>query len=158
VPPSTRFLHTADWQIGLHAHYIPGDAGALVRRERLRTLHRIGAVARETRAEFVVVAGDVFEDHGLRPQTLHHAFEAMGQIGVPIYLLPGNHDPLSSDAVYRGELWRRDCPGHVHVLGSREPVIVREAVARLRGEIDGYSEAERSRALCLLQLLSRQVS
>jgi DNA repair exonuclease SbcCD nuclease subunit len=131
MPPCTRFLHTADWQLGLRAHFIPGDAGALVRNQRLRTLHRIGTVARETKAEFVIVAGDVFEDHGLRPMTLRQFFEAMADIPVPIYLLPGNHDPLSSDAVYRGQLWRRECPRHVHVLGSREPVIVRDGVALL---------------------------
>jgi hypothetical protein len=33
-----------------------------------------------------------------------------------------------------------------------------QAVARLRGEIEGYSEAERTRALCLLHSLYRQVS
>jgi DNA repair exonuclease SbcCD nuclease subunit len=131
MPPSTRFLHTADWQLGLRANFIPGDAGAVVRDERRRTLHRIGEVARETQAEFIVVAGDVFEDHGLRPETLRLALEAMTQISVPIYLLPGNHDPLTSDSLYRTDLWRRACPGHVHVLDSREPVIVREGVALL---------------------------
>ncbi|WP_437314419.1 metallophosphoesterase family protein [Sorangium sp. So ce385] len=129
--PPTRFLHTADWQLGLRASFIPGDAGAVVRNERLRTLHRIGSVARETKAEFIVVAGDVFEDHGLRPETLRRSFEAMTQISVPIYLLPGNHDPLSSDSIYRGDLWQRECPRHVHVFSSREPVIVREGVALL---------------------------
>lgn len=128
---SVRFIHTADWQLGYRADFIPGDAGVLVRNERFRTLHRIGALARETNAEFVVVAGDVFEDHSLRPSTQHAAFEAMAQIPVPIYLLPGNHDPLSPDAIYRSALWQRECPRHVHVLDSREPVIVREGVALL---------------------------
>ncbi|HZF53184.1 MAG TPA: DNA repair exonuclease [Polyangiaceae bacterium] len=128
---SIRFLHTADWQLGLSAGHIPGDAGAIVRRERMQTLRRIGAVARETKAELIVVAGDVFEHHGLRPATVRGFFEAMEQIAVPIYLLPGNHDPLSSDALYLSDLWRRECPRHVHVLGSREPVIVREGVALL---------------------------
>lgn len=128
MPPSTRFLHTADWQLGLRARFIPGDAGAIVRNERFRTLRRIGAVARETRAEFVVVAGDVYEDHGIRPETLRKSFEAMGEIPVPVYLLPGNHDPLTPDALYRGDLWRRECPRNVHVLGSREPVVAREGV------------------------------
>jgi len=131
MAPSIRFLHTADWQLGLSAGHIPGDAGAIVRRERMQTLRRIGAVARETKAELIVVAGDVFEHHGLRPATLRGFFEAMEQIAVPIYLLPGNHDPLSSDALYLSDLWRRECPRHVHVLGSREPVIVREGVALL---------------------------
>ncbi|WP_437924638.1 DNA repair exonuclease [Sorangium sp. So ce291] len=131
MPPSTRFIHTADWQLGCLTGFIPGDAGALVRNQRFQTLREIGNVARETKAEFIVVAGDVFDDHGLRPATQHGALEAMAEIPVPIYLLPGNHDPLSSDAIYRSELWRRECPRHVHLLGSREPVIVREGVALL---------------------------
>jgi DNA repair exonuclease SbcCD nuclease subunit len=131
MPHSTRFIHTADWQLGLRAEFIQGDAGAIVRQTRFQTLHRIGDVAREAQAEFVVVAGDVFEDHGLLPETLRASFEAMRRIPVPIYLLPGNHDPLTSDALYHGDLWRRACPPHVHVLDSREPVIVREGVALL---------------------------
>lgn len=131
MPPFTRFLHTADWQLGLRVKFIPGDAGAIVRDERRRAIHRIGAVARETGAQFIVVAGDVFEDHGLSPETLRLSLEAMRQLSVPIYLLPGNHDPLTSDSLYRTELWRQACPPHVHVLDSREPVIVREGVALL---------------------------
>ena len=38
----TRFLHTADWQLGLRAHFIPGYADAIVRNERFQTLYRIG--------------------------------------------------------------------------------------------------------------------
>lgn len=125
---SARFLHTADWQLGLRANFIPGDAGAVVRDERFRTLRRIGGVVREAQAEFVVVAGDVFEHHGLRPETLRRSFDAMAEIPVPVYLLPGNHDPFTSDALYCGDLWRRECPRNVHVLGSREPTVVREGV------------------------------
>jgi DNA repair exonuclease SbcCD nuclease subunit len=129
--PSVRFLHTSDWQLGFRASFIPGDAGAVVRDARFATIRRIGGVARETCCEFVVVAGDVFEHHGLRPETLRRAFDAMGDIGVPVYLLPGNHDPFTSDALYVGNLWRRECPANVRVLGSQEPVVVREGVVLL---------------------------
>lgn len=129
--PPIRFLHTADWQLGLRVNFIPGDAGALVRNERFATLRRIGAVARETEAEFVVVAGDVFEHHGVRPNTLRQTFDVMRDMRVPIYLLPGNHDPITPDALYRGDLWSRECPGNVHVLGSRDPIVIREGVVLL---------------------------
>ncbi|MGK4008051.1 DNA repair exonuclease [Sorangium sp. So ce1036] len=128
---STRFLHTADWQLGLRVNYISGDAGAVVRNERFATLRRIGAVAHESQAEFVIVAGDVFEHHGLRPETLRRSFDAMAEIPVPVYLLPGNHDPLTPDALYRSELWARECPRNVHVLDSKNPVVVRQGVVLL---------------------------
>ena len=71
-----RFLHSADWQLGLRVRFIPGDSGAVVRDARLKTVARIGEVAREREAEFVLVAGDVFEHHGLKPSTLRKTFDA----------------------------------------------------------------------------------
>lgn len=120
------FIHTADWQLGLRARFIPGDAGAVVRDARLRTIQRIGALAAERGAAFVVVAGDVFEHHGLRPATVRRTFDVLREFSVPVYLLPGNHDPYTPDALYRSELWRRECPENVVVLASSEPVPVRE--------------------------------
>ena len=128
MPTPTRFIHTADWQLGLRAHFIPGDSGAVVRDARFGTVRRIGEVAREARAEFVLVAGDVFEHHGLKPETLRKAFDMMAEIPVPVYLLPGNHDPLTPDALYRTERWRREAPSNVHVLATQEPIVVREGV------------------------------
>jgi DNA repair exonuclease SbcCD nuclease subunit len=128
MPPSIRFLHTADWQLGLRVSFIPGDAGAVVRNERFATIRRIASVVRTTQSELVVVAGDVFEHHGLRPETLRRSFDAMSEIPVPVYLLPGNHDPLTEDALYRSEIWQRECPRNVQVLASQDPVVVRPGV------------------------------
>ncbi|AKT39999.1 metallophosphoesterase family protein [Chondromyces crocatus] len=128
---ATRFIHTADWQLGLRAHFIHGDAGALVREARLRTVARIGALAREYKADFVVVAGDVFEHHELKPDTLRRAFDRMADIPTPVYLLPGNHDPLMPGSLYESDRWRKECPPNVHVLASRDPIVVSEGVVIL---------------------------
>jgi DNA repair exonuclease SbcCD nuclease subunit len=122
-----RFLHTADWQLGLRVRYIPGDAGARVRDARLSAVKRIGEVAAEQGAEFVVVAGDVFEHHGLKPATVRKAFDLLKEFPVPVYLLPGNHDPYTPDALYCSPLWKRECPDNVHVLALTDPVAVRDA-------------------------------
>jgi DNA repair exonuclease SbcCD nuclease subunit len=67
-------------------------------------------------AEFVVVAGDVFEDNQLAPQVISQSLEAMRAIGIPVYLLPGNHDPLNAASVYTGALFTAECPANVQVL------------------------------------------
>ncbi len=126
APRPLRFLHTADWQLGLRVRYIPGDAGARVRDARLAAVKRIGEVAAEQDVAFVVVAGDVFEHHGLKPATVRKAFDLLREFPVPVYLLPGNHDPYTPDSLYRSPLWLRECPDDVHVLASTEPVEVRE--------------------------------
>jgi DNA repair exonuclease SbcCD nuclease subunit len=123
-----RFIHTADWQLGLRVRFIPGDDGAVVRNSRLETIRRIGQVTGEQKAEFVVVAGDVFEHHALKPETLLQTFDALAEFPVPVYLLPGNHDPYTSDSLFRSRRWEQRCPENVRVLGDREPVEVREGV------------------------------
>ncbi len=72
-----KFIHTADWQLGLRVRYIPGDAGAIVRDARLRSVRNIGHLAGTEAADCVLVAGDIFEHHGLKPTTLRQTFDAL---------------------------------------------------------------------------------
>src|SRR6201999_2808426 len=76
----------------------------------------LGALAAEVGAEFVVVAGDVFEHNQLSPQVIGQSLEAMRAIGIPVYLLPGNHDPLDASSVYTSALFTAECPDNVTVL------------------------------------------
>ena len=73
-------------------------------------------LAAESGAEFVVVAGDVFEDNQLDPRVVSTSLEAMRAIGIPVYLLPGNHDPLDASSVYTSDLFTAECPANVTVL------------------------------------------
>ena len=59
-----KFLHTADWQIGMKAQSL-GDAGARVREERITAGRRVVDAAKAHGAEFILVAGDVFEDNAI---------------------------------------------------------------------------------------------
>ncbi len=117
-----RFIHSADWQLGLRVGYIPGDAGAVVRDARLRSVRTLGELAKSEGADFVVVAGDVFEHHGLKQSTLRQTFDALSTFSCPVYLLPGNHDPYTPDSLYRSEVWKAEAPSQVHVLHTFEPV------------------------------------
>jgi DNA repair exonuclease SbcCD nuclease subunit len=40
----------------------------------------------------------------------------MRAIGIPVYLLPGNHDPLDAASVYTSALFTAECPENVTVL------------------------------------------
>lgn len=111
-----RFLHTADWQLGMTRHFLRGEAQPRYSAARRDAVAGLGALAAEAGAEFVVVAGDVFEDNQLDPRVVSQALEAMRAVGVPVYLLPGNHDPLNAAAVYTSELFVAECPDNVIVL------------------------------------------
>lgn len=123
-----RFIHTADLQLGMTRRFLDDDAQARYAQARIDSLTEIGKVAAAEGAEFVVVAGDVFETNRVRPRTVGRALQAMASIPVPVYLLPGNHDPLDAATVYRSPTFMRSVPPNVVVLESSDPVDIRDGV------------------------------
>ena len=116
-----RFLHTADWQLGLKLNFIEGDRGARARLQRFDTVREIARLAHARQVDFVLVAGDVFDDTALGPATIQASMDALDAFApIPVYLLPGNHDAGTPDGILR----RLPPRGHVHVLCDRAPVVL----------------------------------
>jgi DNA repair exonuclease SbcCD nuclease subunit len=111
-----RFVHTADWQLGMTRYFLNGEAQPRYSAARRDVVAGLKQVAADTGAEFVVVAGDVFEHNQLAPRDVSQSLEAMRGIGIPVYLLPGNHDPLDASSVYTSALFTAECPDNVTVL------------------------------------------
>ncbi|WP_040320165.1 metallophosphoesterase family protein [Aeromicrobium marinum] len=111
-----KFLATADWQLGMTAHFLPAEARDRYRQARIDAIRRIGEIAAAEGAQFVVVAGDVFESNQLDRTVVARALTAMGEMPVPVWLLPGNHDPLDAGSIYLSEEFERQRPGNVHVF------------------------------------------
>lgn len=118
-----RFIHTSDLQIGMTRWFLGLDQ-PLFDDSRLAAIRRLGELATETGSEFIVVAGDVFEHNSLSERVIGRALEALRALPVPVYLLPGNHDPLVADNIFR----RTEGVEGVHVVTSTEPVPVPEGV------------------------------
>ncbi|MDR3660546.1 MAG: exonuclease SbcCD subunit D [Mycobacterium sp.] len=111
-----RFVHTADWQLGMTRRFLDGEAQPRYSAARRDAVARLGVLCAEVGAEFVVVAGDVFEHNQLDPREVSLSLEAMRAIKVPVFLLPGNHDPLDPSSVYTSALFLAECPANVTVL------------------------------------------
>jgi DNA repair exonuclease SbcCD nuclease subunit len=111
-----RFIHTADWQLGMTRHFLNGAAQPRYSAARRDVVSGLGRLATDAGAEFVVVAGDVFEHNQLAPEVISQSLEAMRAIGIPVYLLPGNHDPLDASSVYTSALFTAERPDNVIVL------------------------------------------
>jgi DNA repair exonuclease SbcCD nuclease subunit len=119
-----RFLHTADWQLGLKLAFIPGDRGAFARAERFEVVRRIAAVARTRDVQAVVVAGDVFDDNAVGRDTVQRARDVLEELSpIPVLLLPGNHDAGGPDSVLR----RLGAGKHVKPLLDATPIDVGDA-------------------------------
>ena len=119
-----RFIHTADWQLGLKLRYLDAEKAAQLRLLRFQTVRAIARVAHSERADFVLVAGDVLDDNGLGRDSLQQTTDALQAFGeIPVYLLPGNHDAATADSA----LLRLELPPNVQVLVKKEPVAMGEA-------------------------------
>jgi DNA repair exonuclease SbcCD nuclease subunit len=119
-----RFLHTADIQLGMRATDAPEVADA-VREQRFLTLERVVSLAQHEKVDFMVVAGDLFEDNQVSAETAYRTARILGSATpIAIYLLPGNHDPLSADSVYHRAAFGDRCPENVVVLGDATPVML----------------------------------
>lgn len=118
------FIHTSDLQLGMIRWYLGDDGQALFDDSRLKAVARLGELAAEHGAAFIVVAGDVFEHNSLSDRVTGRALEALRALPVPVYLLPGNHDPLVADSIFR----RTDGVDGVHVVADSEPIEVADGV------------------------------
>ena len=72
-----KFLHTADWQLGMARHYLGQDAQARFSGARLNAIEQMAGLATDEQCEFVVVCGDVFESNQVQRQVVVRAFERM---------------------------------------------------------------------------------
>ncbi len=121
---AVTFIHTSDLQLGMTRKFLSAEAQSRFDDARLAAVAALGRLATSRGAEFIVVAGDVFEHNSLEKQTRGRALEALKALPVPVYLLPGNHDPLVADSMFMDT----QVVDSVHVLDSFEPVTVREGV------------------------------
>lgn len=95
-----RFLHTSDWQLGMTRAFLSEEAAPRFSQARIDAITRLGELASQHAASFIVVAGDVFESNQLSRQTVLRSLNALEALPVPVFLLPGNHDPLDATSIF----------------------------------------------------------
>jgi DNA repair exonuclease SbcCD nuclease subunit len=101
------------------------DAQPKFTQARFEAIRALGRVAREEGCEAVVVSGDVFESNQVDRRTVVRALDALAEVPAPVFLLPGNHDPLDAGSVYRSRAFLEHRPSHVRVFEGEEPLTVR---------------------------------
>jgi DNA repair exonuclease SbcCD nuclease subunit len=104
-----RFIHTADWQIGKpFAGIRDGQKRSLVRQARIDAIKRIGGVVEESGAQFVLVAGDLFDSPSADKAAVSAVCSAIGQMKVPVLVIPGNHDHGGPGSVWEQDFFQRE--------------------------------------------------
>jgi DNA repair exonuclease SbcCD nuclease subunit len=82
-------LHVDDDRIAA-AHQGDGTAG----------LAAVLACARAAGADIVLLAGDTFDNNRVPSAIIDRAGRLLADAGIPVVILPGNHDPALPDCIY----------------------------------------------------------
>ncbi len=114
-----KFVHTADWQIGMKAAHV-GAVGGKLREARLEASRKVIQAAEAQGAEFILLAGDTFEDNGVDRVLVQKTADILGKSAVPVYIIPGNHDPLVPGSVWDHPVWGEQ--QKIRVLKAPEPL------------------------------------
>lgn len=122
-----KFLHAADLHLGLRITRFEESACSRIGEARFAALQQLRDKAAELQVDFVLIAGDVFDDHSVTRTDAARAFAILegSRDACPVFVIPGNHDPLVPGGVWDRDPWLRDQPHlRVHFLRHAEPVAV----------------------------------
>lgn len=102
-----RFLHTADWQMGMKATHV-GEKSKEVRLKRFETALNVVKIAQENNIDFIIIAGDTFENHNVDDLVVKKTVDILNQFApIPVYIIPGNHDLSTPGGIWDRNSWNR---------------------------------------------------
>jgi DNA repair exonuclease SbcCD nuclease subunit len=113
-----RFIHTADWQIGMPFLFLNEEARFSMRNSRFDMIDSIADYIADQNGEidFVLVAGDLFDDPRIGRDTIEKSLTAVKRINCPVYILVGNHEWRGTDCIYHSKTFMDLKPSNVVVL------------------------------------------
>jgi len=91
--PEVSIVHSSDLHLGVDDSFSTADS--------LAVLPKVLGAANQVCADVVLLAGDTFDNHRQPIELLERAARILREYNKPIVILPGNHDPLTPDSVYR---------------------------------------------------------
>lgn len=138
------FIHCADLHLdrpfqGLS--HLPSDIAARVRESTFLSFRRIVGKAIELQVDFIVIAGDLFDEQNrsLRAQArFRDEMRRLEAEGIQAYVVHGNHDPLSGD--WAALSW----PDNVHVFGPKVESVAFIKNGEAAAHLYGFSYRERA--------------
>ncbi len=109
---SLRILQSSDWHLG--APVLPSgsvfgeDLVRLREQEERQVLKKIVDLVREKSIELVLLPGDLWDQEAIDLKVVRTIMETLGSLApVPVIIVPGNHDFLSSGSPYQPDVVSR---------------------------------------------------
>ncbi|MDG4869686.1 metallophosphoesterase, partial [Guyparkeria sp. 1SP6A2] len=71
-----------------------------LRQARIDAVKSVVGLARSHAVDFILIAGDTFEDNRIDHRYIREVSDVLRGSPVPVYIRPGNHDPLTQDSPF----------------------------------------------------------
>lgn len=117
-----KLLHSADWHMDSPIQGRTPEQTQQLRQALLRLPQQVTAAAMEHGCDLMLLSGDLF-DGPASPESIAALRSALEEVRIPVFITPGNHDPLNS-------IWySQTFPKNVHVFtGSTMQSVVPEGL------------------------------
>ena len=119
-----KILHSADWHLDAPMSGHSEQQAEFLRRELRKVPEKIAKLARAQSCDLMVLSGDLF-DGSASQDTVRNVQNLLAEVGMPVFISPGNHDFLSPESPYLQEGWSEN----VHIF--REPKMTDVALPEL---------------------------
>jgi DNA repair exonuclease SbcCD nuclease subunit len=117
-----RFLHTADWHLGVKYTKL-GLNAERAREARIQTANAIIDSAQKHNVNFIIIAGDLFDNNDIGRDLIDAVIRILQKVApMPVYILPGNHDPLTIDSIYANSSWKT--LSNTYIIDQPKPLFV----------------------------------
>ena len=106
-----KILHSADWHLDSPLTGKSEEQSRYLRKELLKIPEKVAAVCKNEGCDLLLLAGDLF-DGAYTKESLNAVRTALAEVGVPVFISPGNHDFCAPNSPYMAESW----PENVHIF------------------------------------------
>lgn len=130
-PHSVRLVHTSDVHVGNDSRTREGSEWPEM---ALVYLAEVVRLLQAQSGDGLLITGDFFDHNRVRADLCAMAGEILGSAGVPVVILPGNHDPYMDSSPYVKH--RHAFPDNVHIISKEagELIVLVDAGVQVWGQ------------------------
>ncbi len=107
-----KIIHAADLHLDSPFAGLAPELAARRRGEQRLFLEELVELTRREGADLVLLPGDILDGSLCYRETARALARSLGEMGCPVFISPGNHDPLTADSLWATQSW----PENVHIF------------------------------------------
>lgn len=111
-----RIIHAADFHLDSPFDGLSPEQAVSRRAEQRQILDRLADLTRSSQADVILLPGDLLDSERVYQETVETLSRTLGQLGVPVFIAPGNHDYYTNRSPYAVHHW----PENVHIFRTGE--------------------------------------